>query len=113
MSPGGQNLDGMPHGTGTGDPVGNIAAEALDLQARYRAKLNEMNRAQIEIENMLDNLDPVERVLARYRYIDCLTWEAVCVRVNYSWRQVHRIHGQILDKLAAAEMKTKGETPTA
>lgn len=35
------NMDGMPHGTGTSDRVGNIAAEIVDYQA-------ELSRSQLE-----------------------------------------------------------------
>jgi hypothetical protein len=32
-----------------------------------------------------------------------MTWEEVCVRIGYSWRQTHNIHSRILDKLADEE----------
>ena len=53
---------------------------------------------------MLENLEPTERKLARFRYIDGLTWEEVCDVMAYSWRQTHRIHGRMLDKLADRQM---------
>jgi hypothetical protein len=35
----------------------------------------------------------------RHRYLEGLTWEKVCVEMNYSWRQTHNIHARALDKL--------------
>ena len=110
-SPRVQALDGMPHGTGGGDAMTGIVAELVKLQEKYKDKLHQLNATLFEVEDMIDRLgDPVERRLMRCRYIDGLTWEEVCVEMNYSWRQTHRIHGTALDKLVAAEME-KLEVP--
>ncbi|MBQ3065357.1 MAG: hypothetical protein IJC98_03875 [Clostridia bacterium] len=49
--------------------------------------------------------------MARYRYIDGLSWENVCEKMNYSWRQTHRIHSAMLDKLVDAELEKRGQAP--
>lgn len=106
-----QNLDGMPRSQGRGDALAGSVAAAADLLTLYEAKGAELDRAQASIEAMIEKLEPVERMLARFRYIEGHTWEEVCVDMAYSWRQVHRIHGRILDKLVAAEIeKTSKET---
>ena len=105
-APRSQALDGMPHGSGGGDAMAGLVAELIALNEKYMAKLNRLNAALNEVEDMIDGLeDPTERRLMRYRYINGLVWEEVCVEMNYSWRQTHRIHGQALDKLVAAEME--------
>jgi hypothetical protein len=102
-----QALDGMPHGSGGGgDAMTGLVAELVGLQEKYKAKLHRLNAALAEVEDMIGSLeDPVERRLMRYRYIDGLIWEEVCVKMSYCWRQTHNIHSQILDKLVAAEME--------
>lgn len=99
-APGAQNLDGMPHGSGRGDTLANGTAALSDLRDLYRAKEAELAQTQRDIEQLIENLDPIERVIARYRYIEGLHWEQICVKVNYSWRQTHRIHSEMIDKLA-------------
>lgn len=99
-APGSQNLDGMPRGSGKGDALAESVARLADLRDLYREKEIELTQALIDIEHLIENLDPVERVIARYRYIDGMHWEQICVKVNYSWRQTHRIHSEMLDKLA-------------
>lgn len=99
-APGAQNLDGMPHGSGKSDALANGVARLADLRDLYRAKETELAQAQIDIERLIESLDPVERVIARYRYIDGLHWEQICVKISYSWRQTHRIHSEMIDKLA-------------
>lgn len=103
--PRGSNLDGMPKAPGVGDPVLGVVSQHLVLLERYRAKLDDLARAQTRIEDMIEGLEPVARQLMRYRYIDGLPWEEVCVAMRYSWRQTHRVHAKALDKLVAAEME--------
>ena len=110
LEPGAQNLDGMPRNQGAGDALASGVAAAADLLTLYTAKAAELDRAQADIEAMIAGLEPVERMLARFRYIEGHTWEEVCVDMSYSWRQVHRIHGRLLDRLVAAE--TREERPT-
>ena len=105
------NLDGMPKAPGTGDAMVSIVEKRDALRERYREKLAELTAAQTEIEDLIETLDPKARKLMRHRYIEGLSWEAVCVAMCYSWSQTHDIHSKALDKLVAAEMeKTEGGT---
>lgn len=106
-SPPGQNWEGTPRGSGVSNPVERIAAKHLTLEQRYEAKLEELAAAQEIIENMIETLEPTERMLARFRYVDGLSWDSVSIKMNYSWRQTHRIHGRMLDHLAAAEYERR------
>lgn len=99
-APGAQNLDGMPHGSDKGDALARGVATLADLKGLYRSKEIELTQALLDIERLIENLDPVERMIARYRYIDRMQWEQVCVKISYSWRQTHRIHNSLLEKLA-------------
>ena len=94
-----QELTGMPRGGGSGDALAALVARHIELQERYRSRLSELAAAQLAVEEAIDTLAPDERRLMRYRYIDGLRWEDICPVMNYSWRQVHRIHAQALDKL--------------
>ncbi len=92
--------DGMPHGSGVSDPVLQAVAQYDVLVGRYRAQEAELAAALVEVETLIASLDdPTQRDLLRYRYIDGLNWEAVCVALSYSWRQTHNIHAEALDKL--------------
>ena len=109
-SPGGPNMDGMPRGSDHTSPVERIAIKHMTLEEKYHTKLEQLAAAQLEIEELIETLEPTERRLARFRYIEGLTWEEVCVRMNYSWRQSHRIHGRMLDRLAAVELARRNAT---
>ena len=99
-----QQLTGMPsnHVNGT-NPQEDLAVRHIELQERYSAKLAELYDEQLAIEQAIETLDGVKRQLLRYRYIDGLTWEEVCIRMNYSWRQTHRLHGEALLELRSAD----------
>ena len=103
------NLDGMPKSPGAGDPLAGIATKREAVAKRYEEKLAELDAALLWIEDTIDSLEPGERLLMRYRYIEGMTWEAVCVAVGYSWRQTHNIHSGILDKLMEKYGENRGE----
>lgn len=96
------NMDGLPHGSGVSDPTSTAALQLKALEEQYFNQLAKIAEAKKTIEAMIDELDPVERKVLRYRYIKGLKWEAVCVATHYSWRAVHNIHARALDKLASA-----------
>lgn len=102
-APGAQNLDGQPHGAGHGDAMQEGIAKLVELRDLYRAKEADLIRAQLDIERLIEGLEPVERLIARYRYIDGMQWEQICVRIAYSWRQTHRLHADMIEKLAHRE----------
>lgn len=102
-----QRLDGMPRG-GSGESY--VQEERMDdkteLLALYEAKKAELDAALLAIERAIEKLGPRERRLVRLHYIDGLTWERVAVAMDYSWRQVHRIHDAALKKLNEEETTT-------
>lgn len=69
------------------------------LAALYDQKREELAGQLQRIENALETLGPTERNLMRLRYIEGLSWQAVCQRIHYSWQQTHRIHKNALLKL--------------
>lgn len=99
LGPKGANLDAMPRSSGPGNPVEATRKQREALAREYDRKLEELAAEQAYIEAMIENLDPIERKLMRHRYLEGLTWEKVCVEINYGWTQTHQMHGRILDKL--------------
>lgn len=97
-------LDGMPRGgSGQNYVLEGQIDEGDELLALYQAKKAELEEALLAIETAIEKLRPRERQLVRLHYIDGLTWEQVAVAMSYSWRQVHRIHSNALEKLKEEE----------
>lgn len=70
--------------------------ELVEQYERQRAKLSS---DLLAIEKVIETLNPTERTLMRLRYIEGLSWQAICGRINYSWQQTHRIHARALIKI--------------
>ncbi len=96
MAPSGLAQDGMPHGSGGGDLSGYVA-RLDDLDRKLRALMHKKIQLRAEITEKIDAMpDETESLLLRLRYIHGLKWEEVAVKMDYSWRAVHKIHSKAL-----------------
>ena len=86
--------DGMPHGSSHSDlsDYAAILDEQIELLKEERLeKVRCYQRIERQIRQMED-----EREVLRLRYIKGLKWEEVALKMNYSWKWVHKIHGRAL-----------------
>ena len=89
--------DGMPHGSGVSDRVGNTAAKIADLTAEINREIDRLVDLRREIEKTISAVqDDTLRELLRFRYIDGRTFEEVAVRMHYSYQWVCILHGRAL-----------------
>lgn len=94
-------FDKIPGSThGAGSPTERLAIKHVELLDKYRAMRDELVDGQRQIEEAIEGLEERERTLMRLYYMEGLTWEAVAVAINYSWRQTHNLHSDALDKLS-------------
>ena len=94
--------DGMPHGSSHSDLSGYAAIldEQIDLLKEERLeKVRCYQKIERQIRQM-ENED--EQEVLRLRYILGMKWEEVAVKMDYSWRQIHRIHSAALLNLKIA-----------
>ncbi len=98
------SADGMPQGnnTSTGGIQERWSVRMDEVARLYMEKAATLADAIMEIEKVLDVLEPRERTLIRLYYIEGLTWEDVCIEMSYSWRQIHYMHKDALEKLREA-----------
>lgn len=69
------------------------------LEGLYRKKYRTLLEAQTAVENAIESLPPELRRLMRYRYLDGMTCEQVCVEMPCSWDTFHRWHRKALAML--------------
>ena len=81
------------------DKIGNIVAKIQEKEIKLLAKLDAIIAEEEEIEKVITKLETTERILMRYRYIQGLDWEKICVEMHYSWQHIHKIHKRILEKI--------------
>lgn len=76
--PGAQKLDGMPHGNGVSDKVGDLATEISDLKAQIARLQDEIDKQETAIASFIDGVDNIQlRTIFRLRFLRCLTWGEV------------------------------------
>jgi DNA-directed RNA polymerase specialized sigma24 family protein len=102
MSPGCDIGDGLPHAHNATDLSG-YAAKVDELEDEIIAARYQRILAYQQVRNCIEALeDEREKMLLTYRYIRGLKWEEICVKMDYKWRQVHRIHAMALKNLKMA-----------
>lgn len=106
-------------GGGDGDRMGRVVAL---LDAKRRRVLKAMERLLKEseaVEAAMQPLSSTEREVVRRRYSQGATWIDIAAQLNYSTRQVQRIHGRALLKMqtpaerAAAKKKTSKDVTSS
>ena len=93
-------IDDMPKPEPEQDRLVQLLIQIEELIELYNEKQSNLIKQQTKIENCIDKLDnALERNIMRLRYLESKKWEKICVEVNYSWENVHRIHRKILSKI--------------
>ena len=91
--------DGMPHGTSLSD-LSDYAAKVDELERELTQKrydrICSFQRVQSAIEAVEDE---AEKDLLTYRYLRGMKWEEIAVKMGYSWRKIHYLHGDALEHL--------------
>jgi len=82
------------------DRLSEIVAKIVDTQNEINELTVQAYEKMLEIEKAILKLPNRERYLIRLRYIECMSWYEIMEEMNYSWRQVHRIHADALKTLA-------------
>ena len=88
-------MDGMPHGTGVADKVGNISAKIADLANEIGALEDERDKLQ----NALESLPPDEYGALHRHYIRGMPWEEVAEDMGVSVATAYRYRRSGLDLL--------------
>lgn len=83
-----------------------LIQKKLDLQELINAEVANGYKEMAKLEGLVSELSEREKLLIRYRYIDCLEWELICVKMHYSWRQIHYIHSEALRKLSKTKIQS-------
>lgn len=88
--------DGMPHGSG-GSDLSGYAAKMDELFRELKEQMEKKIAVRLEISRKIEEMaDETESLLLRYRYIQGLKWEDIALRMDYSWRGIHKVHARAL-----------------
>lgn len=96
-----QVITDMPTGNGEGTDILSLIVMIEDAETELIQKEKQLIATMNKIEHTIDNVEnSLDRCILRARYIECKAWEQICVELNYSWRQIQRLHSNILKKIA-------------
>lgn len=88
--------DGMPRASGQNDLSGYVALLDQEEKRYMKYRYQRIKKCK-EITNRIEQLfDEDEKDVLMYRYIELMKWEDICVKMKFSWKQVHRIHARAL-----------------
>ena len=77
-----------------------ILAKIVDLENEIDADIDRLVAIRDGIKTIIEAVeDDREKLLLQYRYLDGKTFEKIAVEMNYSWRQIHRLHSKALTNL--------------
>lgn len=91
-------LSGMPS-AGKRTQLEDKIERVEQLRHKYAEAAQRVAMRQLEIEEAIESLEVLERVLIRYKYIDGYSWVKIAAEMNYSEPMLYIIHGHALNKL--------------
>jgi DNA-directed RNA polymerase specialized sigma subunit len=104
---GGFNAAERVQATKEPDKWSELISAKIKLQDAINKKLIEGYEEIARIESLINGLDEEGKLMMRLKYIECLTWPEVAVRMKYSWRHMHRKHSQYLKDVIECHYNTK------
>ena len=92
---------GMPHGDSGEDRMQDAVERLSEVEKELNEKIDKLVDLRREVEATIHTIgdERLETVL-RYRYIDCMTFEQMAVKMNYCYKQICRMHGDALQKMS-------------
>jgi DNA-directed RNA polymerase specialized sigma subunit len=80
--------------------ISNIIAKIVDLEKQINDEIDHFVNLKKEIHDIIEAVkSPDQRLVLRCRYIEFLTWEKTAKIMNYSIKQIHRIHSAALQNV--------------
>lgn len=76
---------------------------AIEIEQEIKELKNQQTIERAIIQRFIDKqeLDEISYKLLNYRYVDCMRWGDVAVRLGYTTRHVRRFRANIIRKLSA------------
>lgn len=106
--PGAQKFTGMPSGGKVSDGSDRIVRRLEDKQrfaAEYSRRREAALREMGNIEKVIDTVSPKLQKVLVYRYFNDMEIGEIAEAINYSYRQVQRIHQQGIERIRPPRYK--------
>lgn len=88
--------DGMPRASGCSD-LSSYMAKVDELEKKILKKRYNRLQKQQEIRNRIEKMeDENEKDVLTYRYLREMKWEEIAIKMQYTYRNIIKIHGRAL-----------------
>lgn len=77
----------------------SVVDEAVDLERKLHEDCILLLKLKNEAYDLIRTLEGKERLLMELRYINGCKWIEIAKKMNYNYRHVTKMHGEILSKL--------------
>ena len=89
-----------PAGCGDGQKLERTIISIADYEAIIKEHMDNLYMALEEVTRLINLVDdPQAHLVLQMRYRNFKKWEQIAAELDYSWRQVHRLHGKGLDAI--------------
>ena len=77
----------------------DLIIRILDLEKEITKDIDKLIREKQRAKTVIDKLDGPYKVVMTMRYLECMKWEEIAYRLDYSIQAVYKIHGQALKRV--------------
>lgn len=82
-----------------GNQQEDLIIRILDLEKEITKDIDSLIREKQRAKTVIDKLDGPYKVVMTMRYLECMKWEEIAYRLDYSIQAVYKIHGQALKRV--------------
>lgn len=83
----------------------DLLIKIFDLSAEIGKDVDELINMKEAAKELIDQLDGKYNLIMNLRYLECLPWEQVARKSNYTLNHVFKIHGKALQEMAKVDSK--------
>lgn len=77
----------------------DLIIKIVDFEEEITKSIDRLIDLKQEASKVIDQIDGAYGTILEMRYLECMRWEEIAYRLNYSIQHVYRLHGQALLKL--------------
>lgn len=78
------------------DKFADVISDVEDLKTECEDRLQALMLKKVSIDNKIDSMKYPYKTLLYLRYVRCKGWMEIASELDYSLRQVYRVHGDAL-----------------
>lgn len=76
-----------------------LIIKILDLEDEIKQDIEELIARKFKIKSAIDKLHGTQKLVMSMRYLECMSWDEISEKLNYSSRATFKIHTDALAKL--------------